>query len=80
MRTATSLPYQLFERVERLARQLNRSPTRLFSDAMREYVARHDPDAITAALDAVYAGTESNVEPLPAPRPRRRSSHRIGSL
>src|SRR5437588_13071027 len=57
MKTAISVPDELFEEVERLARRLNRSRSRLFADAMREYIARHDPETVTAALDRVYAGS-----------------------
>ena len=60
MKTAISVPDELFEEVERLARRLNRSRSRLFADAVREYIARHDPETVTAALDRVYA--ESNGE------------------
>lgn len=38
---------------ERLARRTHRSRSRLFSDAFREYVARHDPEAVTEAMNQV---------------------------
>ena len=40
-----------FERAERLARRTRRSRSRLFTDALREYLARHAPDKITEAMD-----------------------------
>ena len=47
MKTAISVPDALFEEADRLARRLKRSRNRIFADAVREYVARHDPDAVT---------------------------------
>jgi metal-responsive CopG/Arc/MetJ family transcriptional regulator len=51
MKTAISVPNEVFERAERLARRAGRSRSELYSAALREYVARHDPDAITEALN-----------------------------
>ena len=38
---AVSIPDDVFEGAERLARRTNRSRSRLFSDALKEYLARH---------------------------------------
>jgi metal-responsive CopG/Arc/MetJ family transcriptional regulator len=43
MKTAVSIPDEVFESAERLARRMKKSRSRLFSDAVREYVARHTP-------------------------------------
>jgi metal-responsive CopG/Arc/MetJ family transcriptional regulator len=51
MKTAISLPDDLFEGAERLARQTKKSRSRLFRDALREYLARHTPDHVTEAMD-----------------------------
>jgi metal-responsive CopG/Arc/MetJ family transcriptional regulator len=51
MKTAVSIPDDIFEGAERLARRTKRSRSRLFSDALREYLARHTPDEVTAAVD-----------------------------
>ena len=55
MKTAISIPDAVFQNAERLARRLARSRSQLYSEAIAEYVARHTSDAITEALDAVYA-------------------------
>jgi predicted transcriptional regulator len=55
MKTAISIPDDLFEEAEALARKLKRSRSRLYSQAVREYVARHSADSVTAALDALCA-------------------------
>src|SRR4029077_1099749 len=51
MKTAVSIPNDLFEGAERLARRTRRSRSRLFSDALREYLARHAPDKVTESMD-----------------------------
>lgn len=53
MKTAVSVPDDLFAQVDRLARRSGRSRSEVYSAALREYVARHAPDEVTAALDAV---------------------------
>ena len=55
MKTAISLPDEVFERAEKLARQQGRSRSELYSAAVREYVARHAPDEVTDAIDRVVA-------------------------
>ena len=53
MRTAVSIPDDLFAGAERLAKRRKKSRSELYTDAVREYVARHDPDEITAAINRV---------------------------
>ena len=55
MKTAVSIPDDVFEGAERLARRTKKSRSRLFSDAVREYVARHAPDEVTEAMDRACA-------------------------
>ena len=62
MKTAVSVPDAIFERAEKLARRLRKSRSQLYSDALREYVARHDPAAVTAALEALYEGDDSRTD------------------
>lgn len=51
MKTAVSIPDEVFEKVERFARRTKRSRSEIFSSALREYMARHSPDEVTAAID-----------------------------
>jgi len=55
MKTAVSIPDEVFEKVERLARSAGRSRSEVFSAALAEYVARHAPDEVTEAIDRVCA-------------------------
>ncbi|MHB0981290.1 MAG: hypothetical protein ACYC5Q_14690 [Thermoleophilia bacterium] len=59
MKTAISIPDDLFDDAEKLARAQKKSRSRLYGDAVREYVARHSADRITEALDQVSAATPS---------------------
>lgn len=58
MKTAVSVPDDLFEEVDRLARRSRRSRSEVYSAVLREYLARHAPDEITATLDEVVAGID----------------------
>lgn len=55
MKTAVSVPDDLFAQADRLAKRSHRSRSDIYSAALREYLARHAPDEITAGLDAVLA-------------------------
>ena len=53
MKTAISLPDEIFEQAERMARRLKKSRSEIYREAVVEYVARHDPDAVTQAMNRV---------------------------
>jgi predicted transcriptional regulator len=55
MKTAISIPDDVFTEADRLAAKLNQSRSQLYTRAVREYVARHSADDVTGALDALYA-------------------------
>ena len=55
MKTAVSIPDDVFEGAERLARRTKKSRSRLFSDAVKEYLARHGREEVTDAMDRVCA-------------------------
>ncbi len=63
MKTAISLPDELFAKVERLIQKAGRSRSEVYAAALREYVARHAPDEVTASLNRLL---EDVAEP-PAP-------------
>lgn len=51
MKTAISLPKDVFEKAERLALKARKSRSQIYCEALREYVARHSPDDVTDALN-----------------------------
>jgi predicted transcriptional regulator len=56
MKTAISIPDDVFGEADQLARETKQSRSQLYTRAVREYVARHSSDSVTAALDALVVG------------------------
>ena len=71
MKTAVSVPDDLFERVDRLARREGRSRSEVYSAALREYLARHAPDEVTEALDRAVADIGETGDPFVEEAARR---------
>lgn len=55
MKTAVSIPDNVFAEADRLAQQLNKSRSEVYSLAITEYVARHSPERVTEAMNRVCA-------------------------
>ncbi len=55
MKTAVSVPDEVFAAAERLAKRMKLSRSELYSRALSEYVAKRAPEAVTEALDRVCA-------------------------
>jgi predicted transcriptional regulator len=53
MKTAISLPDEVFAQAERLARRLKKSRSQLYREAVVEYLARREGDAVTEAMNRV---------------------------
>lgn len=53
MKTAVSIPDEIFQRAERLAKRDRRSRSELYAAALDEYVARHSPDEVTDAMNRI---------------------------
>lgn len=71
MKTAVSIPDDIFERADRLARGAGRSRSEVYSAALREYLARHGPDEVTEALDRVVAEMGEGTDPFVEEAARR---------
>lgn len=76
MKTAISVPDDVFADAERLAKRLKKSRSQLYSHALREFVARHADDRITEILDEVVAATGEGPEAF-APAAARRTLKRV---
>jgi antitoxin MazE6 len=72
MKTAISLPDDLFAAADALARKLGLSRSRLVAEALAEYVAKHRTSRVTERLDAVYAS-----EPATVDEPVRSAQRRV---
>lgn len=62
MKTAVSIPDDVFEEAERLAIELQTSRSQLYSRALKEFVARHAPDRLTEAMNRVVDAVGSEVD------------------
>lgn len=51
MKTAVSIPDDLFQRAEELARALGKSRSQIYREALTEYVLGREPQAVKSALD-----------------------------
>jgi predicted transcriptional regulator len=51
MKTAVSIPDDLFRQADALASRLGKSRSEVYREALAEYVARLEPGAVTRALD-----------------------------
>ena len=62
MKTAISLPDDLFASADALARRLGMSRSGLFAAALAEFVAKHKTSKISERLDIVYAAEDSRLD------------------
>ena len=54
MKTAISVPARLFEVAEQTAQYMGISRSRLYANALEDYLARHNGEMITQKLNEVY--------------------------
>ncbi len=53
MKTAISLPEAVFKEAERFAKRTHRSRSQLYSEAIKEYLARHSNNDITETMNEI---------------------------
>jgi metal-responsive CopG/Arc/MetJ family transcriptional regulator len=71
MKTAVSIPDDIFEEAERLAERTRRSRSDIYSRALAEYVARHAPDRVTEAMDRALSELTEDADTFAATAGRR---------
>jgi predicted transcriptional regulator len=71
MKTAISVPDEVFEKAEATAKRLKISRSELYSRALQEFLDTHSPDRVTAAWDAVVAELGQPDTSVSAPASRR---------
>lgn len=62
VKTAISMPAQLFRDAERLCKQLKLSRSEFISNAVDAYVRRYRAEEMVALLDRVYSGPDTEEE------------------
>jgi metal-responsive CopG/Arc/MetJ family transcriptional regulator len=71
MKTAVSIPDEVFEKVERFARRTKRSRSEVFSSALREYMARHSPGEVTVAINQALENIDNQKDEFVTAAARR---------
>jgi len=71
MKTAVSIPDDVFASADALAKRMRVSRSALYTQAIEEFVARHRGDRVTERLDAVYEGQASELDERMARAQRR---------
>jgi metal-responsive CopG/Arc/MetJ family transcriptional regulator len=64
MKTAVSIPDEVFADAERLAKRMKRSRSEIFSRALAEYLARHTPDRVSEAMNQALAEVNEQTDPF----------------
>lgn len=71
MKTAVSLPDEVFRAAERQARRAKKSRSQLYAEALAEYLARHAPDEVTDAMNRVVEELKETRDPFVTAAARR---------
>ncbi len=71
MKTAISLPDAVFRDAERLAKRLKKSRSELYREAVAEYVARHEPEAVTETLNQLAKSLDTRPDGFTSAATRR---------
>jgi len=72
MKIAVSIPDEIFEQAEKLAEETEISRSALYARALFEYLARHDADHVTEAMNRVCKRLSPKTDKFAAA-----ASHRI---
>lgn len=71
MKTAISLPDDVFHAAERHAHRAQKSRSQLYAEALAEYLTRHAPDEVTEAMNEVVEELEEPADAFLAAATRR---------
>ena len=63
MKTAVSLPDEIFRQAEATAKKLHISRSKLYATALSEFLERHHAEWVTERLNQVYSKHESKLDP-----------------
>jgi len=64
MKTAVSVPNEVYAQAEELARRTGRTRSEIYSTALRDYLAHHQAVPVTAAMDQALAEIDSAPDPF----------------
>jgi hypothetical protein len=63
MKPPQAIPKTLEAKVARVARRLRKPPRLVLKEAIDEYVARHDPQAVTEAMNRIAGLLDTRPDP-----------------
>ena len=64
MKTAISIPDDIFQSAEQLARRLGVSRSELYVQALKSYLQVHHEDQVTDRLNTIYGDTPEHLDPV----------------
>lgn len=64
MKTAISIPDDIFQSAEQLARRLGVSRSELYVQALKSYLQEHHEEGVTEALNTIYEDIRAQLDPV----------------
>jgi metal-responsive CopG/Arc/MetJ family transcriptional regulator len=64
VKTAISVPDELFEKAEAAAKRLHVSRSELYARALADFLSSQDPSAVTAKLNEIYSSEPAKIDEL----------------
>ena len=64
MKTAISVPDEVYAQAEELARRTGRSRSEIYSTALRDYLADHEPVPVTTAMNQALDAIDPEPDPF----------------
>jgi metal-responsive CopG/Arc/MetJ family transcriptional regulator len=64
MKTAISIPDDIFQSAEQLARRLGMSRSELYVRALKSYLQEHHEEGVTDALNTIYGDVQAHLDPV----------------
>ena len=61
MKTAISLPNEIYESAEKLAKRLGKSRSELYAQALNDYLSRNSDQLVRESLDTIYSDVDSHL-------------------
>jgi metal-responsive CopG/Arc/MetJ family transcriptional regulator len=64
MKTAISIPDEIYHSADQFAKRLGISRSELYSKAVSNYINANKNEVVTKALDQIYAKEKSEIDPV----------------
>jgi metal-responsive CopG/Arc/MetJ family transcriptional regulator len=60
MKTAISIPDNVYDSAEKLASRLGKSRSQLYTQALHSYISKHQNEGVTAKLNEIYKSSKGS--------------------